>query len=76
MCIEYVRFGGEEGLIKLYQRGEFLDEIQTKVRVFLIAIHSHPQRFALRFLFLQTHTTSYSFYTSVTVDFKGERGKT
>jgi hypothetical protein len=49
---------------------EFLVEIQTKVlRVFLLVIHSHLYRFALRFLFLQTHTTSYSFC-------KGERMKT
>ncbi len=42
---------------------EFLDEVQTKVfRVFLLAIHSHLSTFALRFLFLQTHATSYSFY--------------
>jgi hypothetical protein len=33
---------------------EFLDEIQTKV-------HRHLYSFALRFLFLQTHATSYSF---------------
>ncbi len=49
---------------------EFLDEIQTKVlRVFLFVIHSHLYSFALRFLFLQTHTTSYSYC-------KGERRKT
>ncbi len=41
---------------------EFLDEIQTKVlRVFLRAIHSHLYSFALRFLFLQIHATSYVF---------------
>jgi hypothetical protein len=49
---------------------EFLDEIQTKVlRVFLLVIHSHFNNIALRFLFLQTHATSYSFC-------KGERRKT
>ncbi len=32
--------------------------------------------FAMRFLFLQTHATSYSFYSSVTVHCKGERRKT
>jgi hypothetical protein len=42
---------------------EFLDEIQTKVsRVFLLAIQSQLFSFALSFLFLQTHATSYSFY--------------
>jgi hypothetical protein len=30
-------------------------------KVFLLAIHSHLYSFALRFLFLQTHATSYSF---------------
>jgi hypothetical protein len=55
-------------LLKLEQRtlhctqtvAEVLDEIQTKVlRVFLLAIHSHLHSFALRWLFLRTHTTSY-----------------
>ncbi len=64
--------GGEEA--------EFLNEIQTKdLRVFLLAIHSHLYiQLALRFLFLQTHATSYSFCSSllVTVHYKGERRKT
>jgi hypothetical protein len=30
----------------------------------------------LRFIFLQTHATSYSFYSSVTGHCKGERRKT
>ncbi len=43
-----------------------LGRIQTKVlRVFLLAIHSHLYSFALRFLFLQTHATSYSFYSAL-----------
>jgi hypothetical protein len=51
---------------------EILDEIKTKViRVFILAIHSHLYSFALRFLFLQTHATSYNFYSSVTVQEKG-----
>ncbi len=51
---------------------EFLDEIQTRVlRLFLLAIHWHLYSFALRFLFLPTPATSYSFYSSVTVHFKG-----
>jgi hypothetical protein len=59
------------------KEAEFMDEIQTKVsRVFLLAIHSHLYSSALRFLFPQTHTTSYSFYSSVTVHYKGERRKT
>jgi hypothetical protein len=45
-----------------------LAEIQTKVlRVFLLAFHSPLFSFALRFLFLQTHATSYSFCSSVTL---------
>ncbi len=45
---------------------EFLDEIKTKVcRVFLLAIHSHLYSFALRFLILQIHATSYDFCSSV-----------
>ncbi len=56
---------------------EFLDEIQTKVlRVFLLVILSHLYSFALRYLFLQTHAASYSFYNSVSVQCKGERRKT
>jgi hypothetical protein len=48
---------------------EFLDEIQTKVlRAFLHAIHRHIYSFALRFLsFLQTHVTSYYFFSKVDV---------
>ncbi len=39
-----------------------MDEIQPKVvRVFLLAIHSHPYSFSLRFTFLQTHATFYVF---------------
>jgi hypothetical protein len=37
--------------------------------------HSHLYSFALRFLCLQTHATSYSFYSSVTEHCKGERRK-
>jgi hypothetical protein len=45
---------------------EFLDEIQTKdLRIFLLAIQSHLYSFALRFLFLQTHVTSYSFCSAL-----------
>jgi hypothetical protein len=57
-------------------KAEFLDKIQAKIfRVFLVAIHSHLYSFALRFTFLQTHGTFYSFYSSVTVQCKGERRK-
>jgi hypothetical protein len=39
---------------------EFLDEIQTKdLRVFLLALHSQLYSFALKFIFFQTHATSY-----------------
>jgi hypothetical protein len=55
---------------RLQYETEFLDEIKTKVlRVFLLAIHRHLYIFALRFLFLQIHATSYGFC-------KGERRKT
>ncbi len=61
----------------LYTEAEFLEEIQTKVvRVFILAIHSHRCRFAVGFLFLQTHATSYSFYSYATEHCKGERRKT
>ncbi len=44
-------------------RGQILGQIQTKVlRVFLLAIHSQLDSFALRFLFLQTPATSYRFF--------------
>jgi hypothetical protein len=35
---------------------------QKSQRVFLLAIQSHLFSFALRFLLLQTHATSYNFY--------------
>ncbi len=42
-----------------------MDDIQTDVlRAFLLVIHSHLYSFALRFLFLQTHTTFYVFISS------------
>ncbi len=47
----------------LRPEAKFLDG-QTKVlRVFLLVIHSHLCGFALRFLFLQIHTTSFLFLT-------------
>ncbi len=50
-------------VMKATSEAEFLDEIQTKVLgIFLLAIHSHLYSFA----FLQTHATSYSFYSLVT----------
>jgi hypothetical protein len=55
---------------------EFFDEIQTKVfRVFLLAIQSHLYSFALRFLFLQTHATSYRFFTVLLYTVKEKGGK-
>jgi hypothetical protein len=51
---------------KCSTEAEFLDDIQTKIfRVFLLAIHNHLYSFDLRFLFVQTLATSYSFYGSV-----------
>jgi hypothetical protein len=41
---------------------KFLEEIRTKVlRVFLLIVQSHLYSFASKFLFLETHATSYSF---------------
>jgi hypothetical protein len=55
---------------------KFLDEIQTKfLRVFLLAIHSHLYSFALGFLLLQTHATSYSFFSSLLYTVKKKEGK-
>jgi hypothetical protein len=55
---------------------EFLDEIQTKaLRVFLLAIQSHFYSFALRFLFLQIHATSYSFYNVLLYTVQEKGGK-
>ncbi len=39
-------------------------------------LHSHLYNFALRFIFFQTHATSYSSYSSVTAHCKVERRKT
>jgi hypothetical protein len=49
---------------------EFLDEIQTKVGVFLLAIQSRLYSFALRFLFLQSLTVS-KVHLLYTVNDKG-----
>jgi hypothetical protein len=56
--------------------GRILDEVQTKVlRVFLLAIQSHLYSFALRFLFLQTHATSFSFFSALLYTVKEKAGK-
>jgi hypothetical protein len=55
---------------------EFLDILHTKVlRVFLLAIRSHLFSFAWRFLFLQTHATSYSFCSVLLYTVKEKGGK-
>ncbi len=60
----------------IYTESEFSDEIQTKVlKFFLLAIQSHPGSFALRFLFLQTHATFYSFYTKLLYTAKQKGGE-
>jgi hypothetical protein len=52
-----------------------LDEIQTKVlRVFILAIQTDLYSFELRFLFLQTHATSYSFYSETLLYTLKEKG--
>ncbi len=81
ICSTYM-FGAvvRDESIKQYWKhswGRILAQNLHKVlRVFLLAIHSHLYSFALRFIFLQTHATSYIFYSSVTVHCKGERRKT
>ncbi len=58
------------------QKAEFLDEIQTKVlRVFVLTIQSPLYSFALRFPFLQTQTTSYSFCNELLYTVKEKGGK-
>jgi hypothetical protein len=53
-----------------------MDKNQTKVlKVFLFAIHSNLYSFALRFIFLQTHATSYSFYSALVYTVKQKGGK-
>jgi hypothetical protein len=53
-----------------------LDEIPTNgLRVFLLAISSHLYSFAMRFLFLQTHGTSYSFDSLLLYTVKEKEGK-
>ncbi len=59
-------YSNSEKVLYFLSWAEFLDEIQTKnLRVFLLAIHSHLYSFALRFIFLRTHATSYSFYCTL-----------
>ena len=58
------------------QRPNSWTKSRTKaLRVFLLAIHSHLYSFALRFLFLQIHTTSYCFYSSLLYTVKEKGGK-
>jgi hypothetical protein len=55
---------------------EFLDEIQTKIlRVFILAVRRHLYSFDLKFLFLQTHATSYSFLSELLDTVKEKGGK-
>ncbi len=50
--------------------------MRTKVLRVFSSLHSHLCSSALRFLFLHTHATSYSFYSLVTVHYKGEWRRT
>ncbi len=65
------------GVVFLPQpEAEFLDEIQSKaLRIFLLAIQRHLHSFALRFIFLQTRATSYSFYSVLVYTVKETGGK-
>ncbi len=65
-----------QAVLYVYTEAKFLDESQTKdLRVFLLAIQSHLYSFALRFLFLQTHVTSYSFCSALLYTVKEKGGK-
>jgi len=62
-------------VLRILPEAEFLEDIQTLVlRFFFLAIYS-PLMYSFALRFLQTHATSYSFYSSVTVNYKGERRK-
>jgi len=64
MCLGQGQICGMEGPAVSLQQSRFWDEIQKKaLRVLLLSIHSHLYSFTKRFLFLQTHTTSYSVYS-------------
>jgi hypothetical protein len=65
--VQYQLSQGQAGF-KIITEVEFLDEIRTKV----IRVFSHLFSFALGFIFIQSHATSYSFYSSVTVYVKGK----
>jgi hypothetical protein len=57
-------------------RGQILGQNPYKsLKSFLLAVHSHLYIFALRSLFLQTHATSNSFYSSVIVYIVKEKGR-
>ncbi len=59
-------------IIMYMSLGRILGRNQSKVLFF--AIHSHLYSFALRFLFLQTHATSYSFLSSLLYTVKEKGG--
>jgi hypothetical protein len=54
--------------------GGILRQNPNKSLEFSSLLFSHVYRFASRFLFLQTHETSYSFYNALL--YKGEKRKT
>jgi hypothetical protein len=60
---------------KSVQRPNSWTTYRKSPKSFLLAIHSHLYSFGLRFLFLQSHETSYSFYSSVTIHSKEKGGK-
>jgi hypothetical protein len=59
--------GGSNSYAHLQRPKSWMKSRQKVLGVFRLAIHG----LALRFLFLQTHATSHSFYNSVTVHCKG-----
>ncbi len=72
----YIQSINSDIATKLLCRGRILGRNPDKsLGVVLLAIHSYLYSFAFRFVFLQTHGTSYNFFSSVTVHCKGERRK-
>jgi hypothetical protein len=58
-------------LITVLRPNSSTESRQNLLRIFLLAIQSPLYKFALRFLFLQIHTNSYSFHRSITGHCKG-----
>ncbi len=76
MEVEQSKIFTSTGVVHVLSEAEFLDHIHTKVlRIFLRSTQSHLYSFASRFLFLQTHATSYSFNSALLYTVKEKVGK-